>query len=212
MTRRAACLEDLIREGEIAFFNGEKKIEILLADFGTDDARLCRYITDHSDTYLTIKGKKLGRFLTKQRNLNDFLELLCGFWYFTYCNMNAEETQKELKIHVPVDIERLSRHYQPYPQPLAPDSVNYSSTKRERAAQWLPGMTEFEKEWNTTFHTTFPPRDEGLVTEQQFEEMVAYFGQYFLVGTKKQLSRYEVYAQKFPEYAQRINHAVAGFL
>jgi hypothetical protein len=216
MSKRAACLENLIREGGIEFFNGERKIELPLDDFGSDDAHLLRSITDHSSTYLTIKGKRLGRFLSKQRNLNDFLEFLLGMWFFTYCGIETEETRKELKIHVSADIERLSKHYRPYPQPLAADSVNYFTSKRKRAALWLPGMPEFEKEWNLTLDTCFGglvgTGHEGIFTEGEFERRIAYYMQYFLVGTKRQLSRYEQYAQKFPEYAQGINHAVKGFL
>lgn len=197
-----SVLYELIKKNEIEFYHNNKKIDIVINDFGEYGWDLVKHINQQANGHITLKGDGLENFLTNGNNLYELTDFIIQLWWNT-----------TNKIHVDVDIEKINGYY---PKKSDEYLINLTKTKKIHTSKWLPQMLKFEKEWNFALCHAMGgavgyPGYEWPMDENEFEARCAYHAEYFLIGTQDQLKRYEKYYKKFPDHAKEIEKALKMF-
>ncbi|MBI4141284.1 hypothetical protein HY485_05600 [Candidatus Woesearchaeota archaeon] len=209
-----------IVEGKIEFYSHDRKLDVVAkkCDAETEKAwldcnasefdkyvwRLERHLAKQAKDYLTINGDCLESFLVQPDNVYDFADFALGI------HVGTKDT---VKVWVDVDIDKIAKNYEGKRKGAL---VNMVGTVKINTSKWARGMSVFERDWNIALCEAWGgfvgyPGYEWPRTAKQFENHCVYHAQSILIGTKKQLSRYEVLADKSPGYTEEIRKALSYF-
>ncbi len=201
-----------IRNGEIGFYNKDKKLDSQIDDVGEYGWKLIEHIIKQSDNYLTIKGSGLDSYIIN--GLEIFLWEKENLFALTDFMIQMLSKNHDAKFHVEAGLEKINAGY---PQERESFLYNGLGHKTANVKDWLPNGTVFERDWNLFLCSAIGglvgyPGYEWPRTEKTFEAVCAEHAGDFLIGTKSQLSRYEDYAKKFPKYADSIRENLRNFM
>lgn len=203
----------LIDEGWIEFYKDDQKLLINApkCDSATEKAwvetnasiadlylwRLERHLAKQAKDYLVIRGKSLDAFLAREQNVPLLADFALGIHV---------DTKYPVKVWVDADIDKVAKHYD---GKRKGELANLLGTKKVDISRWARKMSVFERDWNLALCAAWGgfvgyPGYEWPRTVKQFEEHCAYHATSIVIGTKGQLSRYESFAKKFPEYGKEI--------
>ena len=206
-------------EGKIEFYNDNKKLSVAAkkcdaasekawSDLSVSESdkyvwRLERHLAKQAKEYLSVKGDGLENFLLQVDNVYAFADFALGIHVAKYGT----------KVHVDADIDKIAQHYG---GKRKCELGNMTGTVKIDTSKWARGMSVFERDWNIGLCDAWGgfvgyPGYEWPRTAKQFECCCAEHAKNIMIGTKAQLRRYEVFAQKYSGCRDEINRMLKLF-
>ena len=182
----ARKLSDYIRKGDINFSSNGAVLDVNVNNYGKYGSKIVEHLAKQFGSTVTVAGKGLETYLVRTDNLFEMADFVLGLWIVG---------KHKNYFHVNADIERLNLSY---PTREKQELVNLVGTVKIDVKNWLPKMSQFEKDWNIALCEAFGgwigyPGYEWPRREQEFGEEVASHAKTFVIGTQEQLDRYFAY-------------------
>ncbi len=187
-------IENIIKTGGLEFYSNNKKLDANLKEFGEYNWDLARHLAKQTSEYLVVNGSGLEEFLGKQQNVQDLTEFIVQLLGEKYKN------NVHLKTHVNADIESIQNKY--YKNEKEIILRNYLGKSTCDVMKWTPELSWFENLWNVCLCSSIGgfvgyPGYEWPRSRNEFKYEILAHTRYCVIGTKKQLLRYNNYAKQW---------------
>lgn len=194
MSEEIFILEDLIRKKQITFYSYGKKIKTDLKDFGQYNWDLVTHIVEQSGDKILIAGGGLEKYLHHLPHMSVLVDFAMQLW-----SKRTEKYPRDKAIGVAVDIDALNPIYLAQRNPEEEKIFNGLGQMVSETSSWLPEMPYVEKVWNFALCNAMgglvgSPGYEYPREEASFLIEAVHLAQHFVIGTPKQVRRYEKYA------------------
>ena len=182
-------ISELVKRGEIEFYSQGKKLDTNISDLGIFNGKLLNHLHTQADDYVKIRGgSELVEFLSglkatqKYPGLYDLAQDLVRLW--------GHNTER--RFHVDVDIGDINKK-------ILKENIILKNGLNQivaDATEWGSGLLYSEKIWNWALCSAIGgfigyPGYEWPNESKSFEYEVQAHAQWFLIGTKDQLGRYQ---------------------